>query len=1018
MANFIISPYAISFNSIKNALQQYINNKSTSSVLDTWKDFYTAGAGQTILELDAGVAAFYAFHFILGRREAYLPVAQNYSSILGGAETLGYSASRGHNVHVNIKIRPTVTKSLKKWDVIGSYAEYDVVLLEDITISKDVETVLKCVIGNSAVQGIQITSSEVQQFTFTAEDTTDDCRLVLNDTEVPFTDKLEDAVNDNYIMLSNSYGSVDVFYLNQGGEHISYSVTNGTKKGWTSTSGINGHSVPASAIIHADIIQSRTLNNDGNYTYTGTTYTSNYTYATQDVLYLQYIQRNTLLYSSLDERTLELDYGAVLNLDLDSDYQAVQSADSVRLGASIYHETNNVVRARKDFAKFLQQDNSLGLVDTNDKDINPGLVAVTYLKDTASEDGVRLTKAEKEAYMEKVVKASPDGVAKVFIEDPIPVTRNLEITITAKKDESLPADIEANIDAILAAYQNQLAISVDFNDIEYSLERLQGVKKAEVNFGTKEYSTLTNYKLYDIIKVENIPIGTELQTWNMICTRISPKSGEKEPDWSAANSGTSVVDNNLLWERSNTFVSSVPYRWKERSVFELFSNVAVGYNIYPGCTSYTYPDFEKLTVLDGNVTFNKIKTYDYQLAHWAANTGMVKDEYAIMDRNAERAIYKVAEVLHKTSTTVPDWDTIFDVGDFIQDNAVTWTCQYLGYDSQADYYAGDEIALVIDNKIYVYVATGTITKDTQYSNTKTTGDKKIPFDKSEVINEWVATVTEKEDGKDEEGNPKFITETTYSEGNILWKLENVIENYQPWNASTEVELNTYTQGGDNFYSATDISTTNTGEDWFSSLTDWPSTYTDNNVVWKLDQLTLNGVTRDIVGSSWQALTEYSQDDLIVVDGTYTYVFQVVHVNNNLITENNIIYSVTGYTGLTSSTEPEWTHKTMENGEEVTKAYETVEDNEILWVKMNDVSETAWKANTNFTQGDIITTAGGYYTFASILGTSGYDTPNWAGINNGIVTDNNITWKKLDSTVSMNLAWNEYLKFTYTLNAIK
>ena len=87
MADFIISPYAISFNSIKNALEAYIENKS--DVTTTWKDFYTAGAGQTILELDAAVAAFYAFHFIIGRREAFLTVAQNYNSVVGGALSLG-----------------------------------------------------------------------------------------------------------------------------------------------------------------------------------------------------------------------------------------------------------------------------------------------------------------------------------------------------------------------------------------------------------------------------------------------------------------------------------------------------------------------------------------------------------------------------------------------------------------------------------------------------------------------------------------------------------------------------------------------------------------------------------------------------------------------------------------------------------------------------------------------------------------------------------------------------------------
>lgn len=190
MANFIISPYAISFDSIKNALQSYINDKSKSSVVDTWTDFYTAGAGETILELDAAVAAFYAFHFIIGRREAYLPVAQNYSAILGGAETLGYSASRGRNLHAKLKIVPDKSQVITKWSVIGSYADYDIVLTDTAILNAGEETEINVVFGNSAAQSITISSSEVQQFTFTAENTTDDCRLLLNGDEVPSSTEL------------------------------------------------------------------------------------------------------------------------------------------------------------------------------------------------------------------------------------------------------------------------------------------------------------------------------------------------------------------------------------------------------------------------------------------------------------------------------------------------------------------------------------------------------------------------------------------------------------------------------------------------------------------------------------------------------------------------------------------------------------------------------------------------------------------------------------------------------------
>jgi hypothetical protein len=150
MAEFIISPYAISFNSIKNALQNYIQNKS--DVTKTWKDFYTAGAGETILELDAAVAAFYAFHFIIGRRESYLNVAQNYNSVIGAASALGYNASRGHNLYLNLNIVPLKTQTLSKWSVIGSYAEYDIILLQDAILNKGVATNICCAVGNLSVQ--------------------------------------------------------------------------------------------------------------------------------------------------------------------------------------------------------------------------------------------------------------------------------------------------------------------------------------------------------------------------------------------------------------------------------------------------------------------------------------------------------------------------------------------------------------------------------------------------------------------------------------------------------------------------------------------------------------------------------------------------------------------------------------------------------------------------------------------------------------------------------------------------
>ena len=106
MAEFIVSPYAISFDSIRNNLQDYISGKPNG---EAWKDFYASGTGETVVEIAAALGAFYAYQFIMGRREAFLSVAQNYSSAVGLAENLGYSVARGENLKLFLNIVPNQT---------------------------------------------------------------------------------------------------------------------------------------------------------------------------------------------------------------------------------------------------------------------------------------------------------------------------------------------------------------------------------------------------------------------------------------------------------------------------------------------------------------------------------------------------------------------------------------------------------------------------------------------------------------------------------------------------------------------------------------------------------------------------------------------------------------------------------------------------------------------------------------------------------------------------------------------
>ena len=896
MADFIISPYAISFTNIKNSLQSYIQNKS--DVTSTWKDFYTAGAGQTVLELDAAVAAFYAFHFIIGRRESFLTVAQNYNSVVGGALDKGYNCSRGHNVHIRIQIVPTKTQSLSKWSIVGSYGEYDVVLLEDAILNKGIATTIDCVIGNSSVQTVPIKTTDLQQFVFTAANTTDDVRLILTDREVPFSTELKDAVNDNYIMLTNPYGSVDVFYLNNG----------------------------------------------------------NYKYTVADTLNLQFIERNNITFGAISKSTLVIDVASqVDDIILIEDRLDVEDKEHIRIAAPIYHETNNVVRARKDYVKFLKENNAL-IIDANDKDLNPGLIALTYLKKYDSEAGTSLlTAQEKQDYVKFMMSICPDGVAKAFIEDPVRVVRSLAITLWQKSNENIQATIEDDIDNILDTYRDRLAPVLDLNQIEHDIEQLPGVKIARVDLGASEYENNKKYKLYDVVTVPKILVGTEYQTWTMYCGKIQSKTGDTEPDWATAGSiGDQIQDNNFIWENSNKYTTSINASWNKDGTYELYSDINVGYEVPPKQTLATQPLWGAQLKKDGNVTWNKLKDYGTLLSIRQNNTKYVLNQQVIVEANNQLAVYNAVGVTHKTSSSKPNWNVNID--EFVVDNAITWKCLYNARRNNYNYLAGDLVAIGKDDKLYVYIAL----------SDGTTGDTEV-LDGSAAI----------------------------TDGTITWSLQETLTGYTNWATNTEIPIDRYINGDDKYFISVSVDNTTSGTATFYNKK-WLQDVTDNNIIWKLDTFELQEETINSVGKSWKPCTEYEIQDIIICSSaSSTYIYQANFVGETTIIHNNVIYSVVNYAGTTGDKQPVW-------------GDDNVVDNDILWTKTENISEIKWEPSVSKKHGDIITTDQGYYVFSSVLGTSGATDPDWTGIENNQVKDNNITWVRISDSVSMALQWNEYL----------
>lgn len=923
MADFIISPYALSYNSIKEALQSYIQNKS--ELQNTWKDFYVSGAGETILELDAAVAAFYAFHFILGRKEAYLPTAQNYTSIVGGAQALGYSASRGHNLYLQANIIPNTTQTLSKWTTIGGYGNYDVVLLEDTILNAGQETTIKFVIGDSVAQSIQITTDSLQQFTFTAPDVTDDFRLLINTTVVPHTTDIKQAVDDLYVAITNTYGAVDVFYLNNGA----------------------------------------------------------YNYHADDTLYLQYIQRNNLTYSQFSPNNLDISISTeVSDIQLLEDFEDVEDKEHIRLAAPITHETNDVVRARKDYVKYLIKHNKF-IIDANDKDINPGLIALTYLKEPDS-TGISplLSEQEKRDYISSIMQICPDGVAKSFIEDPILVLRTLQITLTQKADENIGVTIQDDINNILKSYTRKLQPTLDLQQIEHDIERLTGVKTARVTFGSTPYSTNTNYKLYDIVTVSDTYSGEEMTFY---CSNVRAKTGVTEPDWSSApNYGDVVFDNNLVWEKSDAYANSISAKWKENGEYTLYSDVLVGYTIAPDSTTDTEPTWGGNIVEDGNVSCMLVETYNTVIADRQPDTAYMVNDYAFFKNNNKMGIYSVVGTSYKSGQTEPDWSIGQNEGDYVMDNALTWELKYKEWKAQESLGIGDIRAALLDGKLYVYMA----------SMEGTTGDE-CKFDGSEEVQE---TTTQ----QNEEDMPEEVVIMT-------WTLQETIEDVVTWTPNTQLETECFVKGGTAFFECIENNDRRTSTEEVACIGEdgnWLDTIVDNNITWELQQYINQYENRDCVGETWKPSSVYMVGDVMIEnDSQNTYVYEVYYTNPTAVTENQLIYSVVNYAGTTGQYEPYW-------------GQDNVIDNNILWTKTNTASDNTWAANTDLRLGHTITTDEGYYMFTSIVGTSGNTAPNWLSLNNNEVVDNNITWKRLINDMSIPLQWNQYINLNFTLNIVR
>ena len=597
--NFIINPTQISFDEIRTALETYVASKPAD---ESWQDFYVSGAGQTIIEIAAALGAFYAYHFIAGRRESFLSVAQNYSSLVGIAENLGYSTSRGDNLQMSINIVPNQTVTLSKWTIIGNYTEYDLVLTEDIILNQGIATNIPVIIGNLMEEVINVTTNQLTQFSFANPNVTDTFRLLLNGQELPTSTNIADALNDRYVTLTNSFGSMDVFYLQQG----------------------------------------------------------QYLYKSGDSLSLQFIERNSLDRSSFSNSNLTIDYASQINESTVIENRTnVESIDSIKIKAPIYHETSMVIRARKDYSKYLQLAHPQ-IIQANDMDIYPGLIAITYIKN----DGTNLSEEEKQYWLDQIEESRPSGVAKAIIQDSVIVNKTLNISLWRAADSNISSTVSDTIDEILSSYENVFEVDLDLNQIEHDIEDLDGIKIARVELASSNWKASTTYDLYDQITVDDD---------TFYVSGFIYKTGQSEPTW-PSEIGETVVDGDIIWELVDEYQQITIDTWEANTAKERFDYIKVQdddirifmVKDYVNRSGSSTPSWGETYVYDNKLVWEQVSGVTTE-ATWEANT-----IYYIGDIiTTGTYLYKVINYRGISGTSTPTWTDVEN--GTVTDNNLIWT---------------------------------------------------------------------------------------------------------------------------------------------------------------------------------------------------------------------------------------------------------------------------------------------------------------------------------------------------------
>lgn len=570
---------SLSITSAFNSIVNYFRSQENNS---TWRDLTNGSEGSFLIRLLANVMSVISYRIVAQSRENYLSTAALPASNIGIAVNLGYSVPRGSNLKRLIKLIPNGNYTIPKLSVLGSYnSEYSILNLEEVALEEGKPINIETVVGNLREESFITGTSDIKIFTLFNSNISDDFMLFKDNIEVPTTDTLKGMLDNRYLVRTNPYSSVDIAFLNtieSADENLKYG--NGTEI-----------TIRYVELANVPVIP----------------YTSSmFNYGTLD-----------------DYRTI-------------SGNRGMETVDSIKVTAPLYHEVQNLIRSKADYASALRLEIP-STTEVNFRALTPVLTQITYLKDkyslltgtyqpvgTSRENIENLRATEVGTFIELLRDQNYFGTPLPDITPPRREEAFLHISIALKNKYKNISDINLDIDNILKNfYDTYLNVSFSTYDLERQIENLSYVKYARVAYKVFDREKNSMYQLGYMTQDPNT--GDYYKVSNM--TGEAGVLSDNELNWASSITVGTDIDTNAVFLDGQIYLKCFK-RLNDMTPFKLKKR-------YPG-RSYAIGDFLYV------------------------DTPLLKDY-----------MFKCIDVFRQSGSTAPDVSTL-EIGDFVEDRGIVW----------------------------------------------------------------------------------------------------------------------------------------------------------------------------------------------------------------------------------------------------------------------------------------------------------------------------------------------------------